>query len=343
MELGVYTFGDLVPDVRTGEKPTAERRMADLIEHAKIADAAGLDVFAVGEHHRDDFVVSSPEVVLAAIASVTERIRLSSAVTVLSTRDPVRAFEEFATLDLISGGRAEIIAGRGAFTESFPLFGFDTKDYETLFDERIRLLLQLAKEERPVWRGTTRAPLNGEFVAPRPVQDPLPVWIGVGGTPRSAVRAGTLGAPMFLALFTGPHRARGIVDLYHRSAQKAGHDPASLRIASGGHMFIGRTSQGAKDAFYPYYSEYFKINPQMATGMPRSMYDAWLADGLVVGSPQEVIDKIMLHHDALGITRYVGQFDVGGMPEGMVRESLELFAEEVAPVLRRETRAALVS
>ncbi|MFD5830853.1 LLM class flavin-dependent oxidoreductase [Lentzea sp. NPDC060358] len=343
MELGIYSFGDLAADPHTGEVLGTRQRLANLVRHARTADEAGIEVFALGEHHRPDFGISAPEVVLAAVASVTERIRLSSAVTVLSTQDPVRVYQQYATLDQLSGGRAEIIAGRGAFTESFPLFGHDLGRYETLFDEKIRLLLQLAREERPVWSGTTRSPLNGEYVAPRALQDPLPVWIGVGGTPASSMRAGLLGAPLFLALFTGPGHARGLVDVYHRAAEQAGHPREALRVASGGHMFVGRRSQDAKDAFFPYYSRYFRFHPNMRDGMPRATYDAWLADGLVVGSPQEVADKILRHHEVLGSTRYVGQFDVGSMPDGMVRESLELFAAEVAPVVRRESRPALAA
>jgi alkanesulfonate monooxygenase SsuD/methylene tetrahydromethanopterin reductase-like flavin-dependent oxidoreductase (luciferase family) len=206
-----------------------------------------------------------------------------------------------------------------------------------LFDEKVRLLLRLTREDQPVWQGTTRPALNGEVIAPRALQEPLPVWIGVGGTPKSAVRAGTLGAPMFLALFTSPDPGRGTVELYRRAAEQAGHDPSVLRVASGGHMFIGRSSQKAKDDFFPYYAEYFKFHPQMPNGMPRSVYDLWLRDGLLVGSVQEVIDGIMRHHQALGASRYVGQFDVGSMPFAMANESLELFATEVAPVIRKET------
>jgi alkanesulfonate monooxygenase SsuD/methylene tetrahydromethanopterin reductase-like flavin-dependent oxidoreductase (luciferase family) len=336
MELGIYTFGDL----RT--VPTAER-LADLVAQARYADQAGLDVIALGEHHRADFALSAPEMVLAAMASVTERIRLSSGVTVLSTQDPVRVYQQFATLDQLSGGRAEIIAGRGAFTESFPLFGYDLRDYDTLFDEKIRLLLRLTREERITWRGRTRPPLEDAVISPRALQPALPVWIGVGGTPQSAVRAGQLGAPMFVAIFTDPAPARGLVELYRRAAAGAGHDPGALRTASGGHLYVGRTSQAARDDFFPYYADYLSLLPQFAGGMPRDVYDQWVRAGLLVGSPQEVIDKIMRHRDLLGISRYVGQFDVGGMPAGMVNESLELFATEVAPVVRRETAGRAVT
>ncbi|GIF61973.1 luciferase [Asanoa ishikariensis] len=330
MELGIYSFGD------SGTVSTRQR-LADLVSQARYADEAGLDVIALGEHHRADFTLSAPELVLAAISSVTERIRLSTAVTVLSTADPVRVYQQFATLDQLSGGRAEIVAGRGAFTESFGLFGYDLREYEVLFDEKLRLLLELAREERVTWRGRTRAPLEDALVTPRALQPTLPVWVGVGGTPQSAVRAGRLGAPMFVAIFTDPAPARGLVQIYHRAAAAAGHDPAGLRVASGGHMYVGRTSQGARDEFYPYYAEYLAKLPQFPGGMPREVYDQWIRAGLLVGSPQEVIDKIMNHRELLGISRYVGQFDVGGMPAGMVDKSLELFATEVAPVVRKES------
>jgi alkanesulfonate monooxygenase SsuD/methylene tetrahydromethanopterin reductase-like flavin-dependent oxidoreductase (luciferase family) len=330
MELGIYSFGD------SGTVSTRQR-LADLVAQARYADEAGLDVIALGEHHRPDFTLSAPELVLAAIAAVTDRIRLSTGVTVLSTADPVRVYQQFATLDQLSGGRAEIVAGRGAFTESFPLFGFDLRDYDLLFEEKLRLLLQIASTPEVTWQGRTRPPLEKALVTPRAVQDPLPIWVGVGGTPQSAVRAGRLGAPMFVAIFTDPAPARGLVELYRRAAESAGHDPAALRVASGGHLFVGRTSQGARDEFYPYYSEYLGRLPQFSGGMPRAVYDQWIKAGLLVGSPQEVIDKIMKHRELLGISRYVGQFDAGALPASMVDKSLELFATEVAPVIRAET------
>jgi alkanesulfonate monooxygenase SsuD/methylene tetrahydromethanopterin reductase-like flavin-dependent oxidoreductase (luciferase family) len=334
MELGLYTFGETRPDAHTREVLSSRQRLKHLVAQARMADEAGIDVLGLGEHHRRDFAISAPEVVLAAISAVTKNIRLSTAVTVLSTQDPVRVYEQFATLDVLSGGRAEIIAGRGAFTESFPLFGYDLREYEILFDEKIRLLLRLTRDEKPVWEGTTRTALNGEEVYPRALQDRLPVWIGVGGSPNSAVRAGALGAPMFLGQFTRPDP--GMVELYHRAAEQAGHEPASLRTGSGGHMYVGRSSQQAKEEFYPYYSQYVTLNPAMANGLPRSRYDQLLRDGLLVGSPQEVIDGIMRNYEVLGTDRYVAQFDVG-LPFEKANESLALFASDVAPVIRRET------
>jgi alkanesulfonate monooxygenase SsuD/methylene tetrahydromethanopterin reductase-like flavin-dependent oxidoreductase (luciferase family) len=332
VELGIYSFGDLGGD---RSDAVVGQRLNALVRQARLADEAGLDVFALGEHHRPNFAVSAPEMVLAAIASVTRSIRLSTAVTVLSTIDPVRLMEQFGTLDLLSGGRAEIIAGRGSFTESFPLFGYRLQDYDALFDERIRLLLQLRDDPDRDWEGKFRTPLHDAYVGPRPLQERMPVWIGVGGTPESAVRAGLLGQPLFLALFTGPARAVSLVELYRQAAARAGHAAAGLRVASGGHMFVGRTSQGAREAFFPYYSKYFSFHPSFPNGMPRGVYDQWIASGLLVGSPQQVIDGIMTHRELLGTSRYVGQFDVG-MPEAIADESLELFLAEVLPVVHAE-------
>ncbi|MDQ3605719.1 MAG: LLM class flavin-dependent oxidoreductase, partial [Gemmatimonadota bacterium] len=226
MELGIYTFAETTPDPDTGETVSAEQRLLDLLEEIELADQVGLDVFGVGEHHRPDFAVSAPAVVLAAAAARTQRIRLTSAVSVLSSDDPVRVFQQFATLDLLSGGRAEIMAGRGSFIESFPLFGYDLADYDALFAEKLDLLLKLRESERVTWTGKHRPPLNDLGVYPRPVQDPLPVWIAVGGTPQSIVRAGTLGLPLALAIIGGaPERFASLVELYRESARRAGHDP----------------------------------------------------------------------------------------------------------------------
>lgn len=337
MELGIYTFGDLREHPLDGKPETAHARLIRLIELAKTADQAGLDVIALGEHHRKDYVISAPEVVLGAMATVTSRIHLSTAVTVLSTQDPVRVFQQFATIDQISAGRAEIMAGRGAFIESFPLFGYNLDDYEALFDEKIELLLALRDNEIVNWQGRLRPSLHDAVVMPQAYQDKLPVWIGVGGTPNSALRAGILGTPMFMAFFQSPDPGRRLVELYRRAAESAGHDPASLRMASGGHMYISRNSQTARDEYYPYYSDYFSQLPQFAQGMPRQAFDQWVSSGLLVGSPQQIIDGILYHREALGVDRYVAQIEVGSMPGSMVNSSLDLFVTEVAPVIRRET------
>lgn len=336
MELGIYSFGDM-----TGEMtPQAwGERLDALLRQAEAADAAGLDVFALGEHHRPDFAVSAPEVVLAAVAARTERMRLTTSVTVLSTTDPVRVMEQFGTLDLLSHGRAEITVGRGAFTESFPLFGYDVRNYDDLFEEKLRLLIRLRDTPGQPWQGRFRTPLHESMhIGPRPIQERLPIWIGVGGTPQSAVRAGTLGLPMFLALFTGAAQGVNLVELYRRAGEAAGHAADALQLATGGHMFVGRNSQSAQDQFYPYYSHYMSLHPAFQGGMPRHVYDQWVAAGLLVGSPQQVIDGILAQHEILGSNRFVGQFDPG-MPASAADASLELFLTEVLPVVKAETRA----
>lgn len=339
MELGIYSFGDILDQ---NDPRAPEKRLDALVHHAQLADAAGLDVFAVGEHHRPNYAVSAPEVLLAAIAATTTRIRLTTSVIVLSTVDPVRLMEQFGTLDNLSHGRTEITVGRGAFPESYPLFGYDMQDYESLFDENVRLLIQLRDDPTQPWHGQHRAPLHDMHIGPRPTQQRLPIWIGVGGTPQSAVRAGLLGQPMFLSLFAGPGNGVRLVDLYRRAGEQAGHDPASLRLATGGHMFVGRTSQGARDEFFPHYSRYLSAHPSFRYGMPRAVYDQWLAAGLLVGSPQQVIDGIMSHHDILGADRFVGQFDPG-LTETLTEQSLELYLTEVLPVIKAETTGKTVA
>jgi probable LLM family oxidoreductase len=341
MELGIYSFGELTAETGTGSATTIHERFGQILDLAKLADDGGLDIISLGEHHRPDFSMSAPEVVLAAIAATTTRLRVASGVTVLSSQDPVRVFEQFATLDHVSNGRAEIFAGRGAFTESFPLFGYDLADYDELFDEKLRLLLQLRDEPVVTWSGRFRAPLRSAPIAPRPVQDPLPIWVAIGGTPSSAVRAGLLGLPMIMGFFAGPGQFVSRVELYRRAAEQAGHDPSTLRLGVSGHMYIGETSQGARDEFYPYYSRYFQQGgaPFAANGFPRDAYDAWIQQSLPVGSPQQVIDAIMLRVQLLGIDRFLGQIDVGNLPWAMTQRSLELYMTEVAPVIRRETAA----
>ena len=339
MELGIYSFGELIKGAAEPSARDIHARFGQILELAKIADAGGLDAISLGEHHRSDFSMSAPEVVLAAIASVTKNLRLMSGVTVLSSQDPVRVFEQFATLDHVSDGRAEIIAGRGAFTESFPLFGYDLRDYDELFDEKLKLLVKIRDEPRITWSGRFRSPLNDVEISPRPLQETLPIWVGIGGTPASAVRAGLLGLPMIMGFFAGPEQFVSRVQLYHRAAEQAGHDRSTLRLAVSGHMYIGKTSQAAREEFYPYYSRYFQQGgaPFAANGFPRDAYDAWIAQGLPVGSPQQVIDAIMRRVELLGIDRFMGQIDVGALPWNMTMESLELYMTEVAPVIRRET------
>jgi probable LLM family oxidoreductase len=345
MELGIYSFGELIDHQDGRSAATSHERVEQMLELGKLADAGGLDLISFGEHHRPDFSMSAPEIVLAAIAGVTERLRLTSGVTVLSSQDPVRVFQQFATLDSVSRGRAEIIVGRGAFIESFPLFGYDLADYDALFDEKLRLLLQIRDEEVVTWSGRFRAALDQAAISPRPVQNELPIWVGIGGTPASAMRAGSLGLPMMMGFFTNPAQFVPRVRLYQRAAEAAGHDPSKLRLGVSGHMFIGKTSQGARDDYYPYYSRYFNQSgaPFAANGFPRHMYDSWIDDGLPVGSPQQVIEAIMERVQLLGIDRFVGQIDAGNLPWAMTQESLELYMTEVVPVIRRETSQLAVA
>jgi alkanesulfonate monooxygenase SsuD/methylene tetrahydromethanopterin reductase-like flavin-dependent oxidoreductase (luciferase family) len=340
MELGIYSFGELITDPAGRSATTMHEKFEQALQLGRTADQGGLDVLAFGEHHRADFSTSAPEMTLAAIASTTAHLRVASGVTVLSSQDPVRVFQQYATLDHLSNGRAEIIAGRGAFIESFPLFGFDLNDYDALFDEKLDLLLQLREQDTISWAGQFRPPLDHAEISPRPLQDVLPVWVAIGGTPASAVRAGYLGLPMMMGFFTGPEHFVPRVELYRRAAAAAGHNPDTLRLGASGHMFIGKTSQAAQEEFYPYYSRYFQHGgraPFAANGFPRDAYAAWIRDGLPVGSPQQVIDAIMRRVELLGIDRFLGQIDVGNLPWPMIQSSLELYMTEVAPVIRQET------
>jgi len=336
-ELGLYTFGDITPEL--GGSVTPERRLRDVVDEARLADEVGLDVFAVGEHHRADFPISVPSVVLAAIAERTERIRLSSSVNVLSSDDPVRVFQQFATLDLLSGGRAEIMAGRGSFTESFPLFGHDLQDYDALFAEKLELLIALRASERVTWSGQHRAPIEDRGVYPRPLQDPLPVWVAVGGTPESAVRTGVLGLPMALAIIGGePARFAPIAKLHRRGARSAGHEPLPMSINS--HGFLADDSQAASEAAWPATKLMTdRIGRERGwTPITREAYDAGhrLHGHTFTGSPAQVVEKILCQHDIFGHQRFLLQFIVGSLEHARVMRAIELFGTEVAPVVRAE-------
>src|SRR6478672_7841332 len=330
VELGVYTFAEL-------GAAGPERRMAELLEEVELAEQVGLDVFGVGEHHRPDFVVSAPAVVLGAAAARTSRIRLSSAVTVLSSDDPVRVFQEFAEVDLISGGRAEIMAGRGSFVESFPLFGYDLEDYDDLFAEKLDLLLAIRESPRVTWSGKHRAPLDDAIVWPRPAQEPLPVWVAVGGTPQSVMRAGALGLPLTVAIIGGePERFVPLVDLYRQAFAAGGHDPAGATVAINTHAFVGETSRDADAAFAaPYLAMMNRIGRER--GWPpagRPQYDALRSPrgALAVGSPEEVAEKLLFEHELFGHQRYLAQMSVGAVEHADVMRSIELFGTRVAPV-----------
>ena len=340
MELGIYTFAEATPDPKTGQVVSAEMRLKDLIEEIELADEVGLDVFGVGEHHRPDYVVSSPAVVLAAAAVRTKRIRLTSAVTVLSSDDPVRVFQDFATVDLLSGGRAEIMAGRGSFIESYPLFGYDLDNYDELFSEKLDMLLRIREIVRVTWTGKHTQSLNDRGVYPRPVQNPLPVWIAVGGTPQSVVRAGKLGLPLAIAIIGGsPERFVPFADLYRESARRAGHDPSQLQLSINSHGLIADDSQNAADTAWPAYADTMgRIGRERGWSPPtRGQFDAERSPrgAMVLGSPQEAIDKILFEHELFGMTRFLIQFTVGTLPHAVVMRSIELYGTVVAPAVRK--------
>jgi probable LLM family oxidoreductase len=339
MELGIYTFAEL----GVGAAVSPQQRLHNLMEEIELADQLGLDFFGVGEHHRPDFAVSSPAVVLAAAAGRTKSIRLTSAVSVISSDDPVRVFQDFATLDLLSGGRAEIMAGRGSFIESFPLFGFDLSDYDELFAEKLELLLKLRESVHVTWSGKHRAPLDNLGVFPRPVQDPLPIWVAVGGTPQSVVRTGALGLPMALAIIGGqPERFAPLAQLHQEAARRYGHEPPALSINS--HGFIADTSQEAADIAFPAVSEAMNRIGRERGWSPMTRPDFEQARTLrgsnFVGSPQEVIEKILFQHEIFGHQRFMIQFSVGTLPHLQLMHSIELFGTQVAPAIRKALPAS---
>jgi probable LLM family oxidoreductase len=342
MEIGLYTFADVGTHPVTKEIIAPRQRMINILEEIELADQVSLDVFALGEHHRPDYAISAPAVVLGAAAARTKNIRLSSAVTVLSSDDPVRVFQQFATVDLLSGGRAEIMAGRGSFIESFPLFGYDLKDYDELFSEKLEMLLKLNEGEFITWKGKHTQTINNRGVYPRPHQQKLPVWIGVGGTPESVVRAAEHGLPMALAIIGGlpsgfvPH-----VRLYREIFEKTGYDIKSLQLGINSHTYIADNSQDAADEFYPPYAEVMsRIGKER--GWPptnRQQFDASITPkaALLVGSPQQVIDKILYEHELFGHTRFLAQMSLGAMPHDKIMHAIELLGTKVAPAVRKAT------
>jgi len=344
MELGISTFGEITPDHTAGKAVNAHRRAQELLAEAKLADEIGLDVYALGEHHRSDYFISAPEVMLAAVAAVTKRIRLTSAVTVLSSADPVRTFQNFATLDLISNGRAEIMAGRGSFIESFPLFGYDLQHYDELFTEHLELLLKINASEKVTSRGKHRASINSLGVYPRPYQEKLPIWLAVGGTPASMVRAGTLNLPVTVAILgSAPEHFVSLVKLYRDSAKKAGHDETKLQLAMNCHMHIAESSQQASDEFWPTYEKLMtKIGKERGWGkLTREQFE-WMRSPkgpLLVGSPEEVVEKIIYQHGLFNHTRFLAQTIAGpDLSHEQQLRSIKLFGTQVAPVIRERIK-----
>lgn len=343
MEFGIITFADMQPDSAGGKTASTNQRFINLMEEIKLADESGLDVFGLGEHHRADYAVSSPAVVLGAAAAVTKQIRLSSAVTVLSSDDPVRIFQQFATVDQLSGGRAEIMAGRGSFIESFPLFGNDLSQYDELFSEKLELLLKLNKNEIINWQGKLRPSIENRGVYPRPLQPEIPIWLAVGGTPSSAVRAGTLGIPMMIAIIGGqPARFKGFTDLYRTSADKAGHDVASLQLGLNFHTFITEDESELRKEFYPgYITMMNRIGRER--GWPPVTFDhldqlAQPDGSLFAGTPQQVTEKILAQHELMGNTRFLAHMSLGTVPHKAIMKSMELYASKVVPEIKKHLK-----
>ncbi|HDL41507.1 MAG TPA: LLM class flavin-dependent oxidoreductase [Actinobacteria bacterium] len=338
MELGLTTFAELITGSGT-DTPDARERLRQVIDEAVLAEQVGLDIYAIGEHHRPDFAVSAPSVVLAAIAARTERILLSPAVTVLSSDDPVRVFQRFATLDLISNGRTELLVGRGSFIESFPLFGYSLDDYQELFAEKLDLLLAIRDNEHVTWSGDFRAPLDNQGIYPRPLQDPLPIWVGVGGTPGSIVRAAQRGLPVALAIIGGdPARFAVLAELFRRTLVESGYDPAKVPLAVHAHGHISESSDQAANEFYPSYAAAMtRIGKERGWGpMTRPQFEVMRSPegSLVLGNPQEVATKILRWQEILGISRFMLHVSVGTMPHSQVMHSIELLGTEVAPLVR---------
>ncbi|MCI3920831.1 LLM class flavin-dependent oxidoreductase [Paenibacillus sp. TRM 82003] len=341
MELGISTFLEATKDPETGGAVNHGERLRNAVEEIVLADQVGLDVYGVGEHHRTDYAGSAPAVVLAAAAAATKRIRLTSAVTVLSSDDPVRVYQQFATLDGISNGRAEIMAGRGSFIESFPLFGYSLEDYDELYEEKLELLLKIRESEKVTWSGRHRAAIRNLGVYPRSVQQPLPVWVASGGNPESVVRAGMLGLPIALAIIGGmPEQFAPLVRLYKEAATKAGHDPAKLQIATHSHGFVADTTDQAADLFFPpTQAQMNVIGRERGWGnYSRAAFDAarTLRGALYVGDPEFVAEKIVLLRKHLGVTRFFLHVNVGTMPHRDVLRAIELLGTKVAPIVHKE-------
>lgn len=340
MEIGIDSFAAILPDPATGALPSATDRMADLLGEVEVADRVGLDVFGIGEHHRAEFLDSAPAIILAAAAARTSRIRLTSAVTVLSAADPVRVFQAFSTLDLISRGRAELVVGRGSFGEAFPLFGLDTRAYDDLFAENLDLFMELGETANPNWQGRFRPPLTGQGVFPRPHQPRLPLWLGVGGTPQSFARAGALGLPLMVAIIGGTfERFRPLVDLYRQAGAQAGHAPEALKIGVHAMGFVGATDKEARDSFFPGWAHLTgTVGRERGWAPPsREQFDdmAGPEGAFLIGEPATVAAKMRRASEALGgVSRITFQMSTASLETDAMKRSIELLGTEVAPIIR---------
>jgi probable LLM family oxidoreductase len=341
MQIGIDSFGAVISDPATGLSLSPVQRMQNLLEEIELADQVGLDVFGIGEHHRAEFLDSAPAIILSAAASRTKNIRLSSAVTVLSAADPVRVFQEFATLDLISHGRAEIVAGRGSFVDSFPLFGFRLEDYDELFSEKLELLLKIREDTNVRWSGKYRAPLTGQAVYPRPLQNPLPIWVGVGGTPESFARAGMLGLPLMVAIIGGePKRFRPLIDLYREAGRRAGHAADKLIVGLHSIGFLGDTTKQAADNFYPGYAHTFTEIGKERGWPPTTLaqFDAMRGPtgALLIGDAETVARKMLYVDEVLGgLSRITFQMGVSTLPHQKMLRAIEILGTQVAPIVRK--------
>lgn len=342
MEIGIFTFGDIGADPSTGRSVGASERLRNIVEEIVLADQVGLDVAGLGEHHRADYAVSAVAVALAAAATRTKHIRLTSTVTVLSSDDPVRVFQQFATLDNLSEGRAEIVAGRGAFTESFPLFGYDLKDYDDLFVEKLQMLVEINRHEHVRWPGSAHThAIDGLGVYPRPHQNELPIWLGVGGTPQSAARAASLGLPMALALILGGEWARvaPMFHLYHQAAHRASHAPAGLKTSLNVHGFVHESMERALDIYYPAHAGWMnrigRERGMVAPGRDSFAAAAGPRGGYFVGGPTEVAEKILAAHELLRFDRILLEMGIGILDHGDMMKAIEILATRVVPEVRR--------
>lgn len=339
-ELGIGMFGDVQINGKTGYMQSPQKRMEEIVEEVKLMDEAGIDFFGIGEHHRPDYAVASPEILLAALSTVTKKIKLGSAVSVISSSDPVKLYQDFSMIDLLSNGRAEIMAGRGSFIESFPLFGFDLEDYDALFDEKLRLLVQLNKEKVVNWKGKFRNPLVNQEIYPKPQQKQLPVWVAVGGTPSSVVRAGKLGLPVMFAIIGGEWRHfKPLIDYYKENYLNSGHDPKKYEVGVHMHSFFGENSRSVAEYYYPFYSTQMD-RVGRSRGWPayqRAQYnDGLTSEGhLIVGDAEESAEKIVAVIKEFGLTRFSAHMDVGSPSHQEMMKSIEIYGDKIVPMVKK--------